>query len=58
MPTTPEEIKEITDALREEIHGVELLVRSAINDLRELYGTPDVDGLVSDIEPEGDEDDQ
>jgi len=58
MDTTPEEIKEITDALREEIREVELLVRSAINDLRELYGTPDVESLVSDIEPEGDEDDQ
>ncbi|MEM0158764.1 MAG: flagella accessory protein C [Thermoplasmataceae archaeon] len=50
MDTTPEEIKEITDALREEIKNVESLVNYAISDLRELYGAPDIDSLISDIE--------
>ncbi|MDS0256320.1 flagellar protein C [Thermoplasmatales archaeon AK] len=50
MDTTPEEIKEITDALREDIKNIESLVSFAISDLRELYGAPDVDSLISDIE--------
>lgn len=58
MDTTPEEIKEITDALREDIKDLNKLVMSAIGDLKELYGTPDLDNLISELEEEEGTDDQ
>ena len=58
MDTTPEEIKEITDALREEIHDVESLVKFAVSDLRELYGAPEVEDIISDLEQVEDSNDQ
>lgn len=58
MDTTPEEIKEITDALREEIRDVEALVNFAVSDLRELYGAPEVEDIISDLEQVEDSNDQ
>jgi flagellar protein FlaC len=58
MDTTPEEIKEITDTLRERIKDLEGLVTSAISDLRELYGVPDLDSVISDIDRKEDDNDQ
>lgn len=58
MDTTPEEIKEITDTLRERIRDLEGLVTSAIADLRELYGAPDLDSVISDIDRKEDDNDQ
>ena len=58
MDTTPEEIKEITDTLRERIKDLEGLVTSAIGDLRELYGVPDLDSVISDIDRKEDDNDQ
>ena len=58
MDTTPEEIKEITDALREEIRDVESLVKFAVSDLRELYGAPEVEDIISDLEQVEDSNDQ
>jgi flagellar protein FlaC len=58
MDTTPEEIKEITDALREEIRDVEALVNFAVSDLRELYGAPEVEDIISDLEQVEDNNDQ
>lgn len=58
MDTTPEEIKQITDSLKEDIEELGKLVSSAISDLRELYGTPDIDSIISDVEREGSKDDQ
>lgn len=56
MDTTPEEIKEITDQLREEINDVEALVKFAVSDLRELYGAPELNDLISELEHEQVED--
>ncbi|MCL4340529.1 MAG: flagellar protein C [Candidatus Thermoplasmatota archaeon] len=58
MDTTPEEIKEITDTLRERIKDLESLVTSAIGDLRELYGVPDLDSVISEIDRKEDDNDQ
>ncbi len=58
MDVTPEEIKEVTDVLRESIRDLERQVQSAIGDLKELYGTPDIDDMISDIEHQEDANDQ
>ncbi len=58
MDITPEEIKEVTDELRENIRSLELLVQYAMGDLRELYGTPDIDDVLSDLEHQEDANDQ
>ncbi len=49
---TPEEIKDLTDSLRENIDDLRGLVNSAISDLRELYGAPDMDSMISEMEQE------
>ena len=53
MDTTPEEIKDLTDSLKENIVDLRHLVDSAMLDLKELYGVPDMDTIISDIELEG-----
>lgn len=58
MDITPEEIKEVTDELRENIRSLEMLVQYAMGDLKELYGTPDVDDILSDLEHQEDANDQ
>ncbi len=58
MDITPEEIKEVTDALRENIRDLEALVKYAMQDLKELYGAPDLDSIISDIELQEDTNDQ
>ena len=58
MDVTPEEIKEVTDVLRESIRDLERQVQSAIGDLKELYGTPDIDDMISDMEHQEDANDQ
>ena len=58
MDVTPEEIKEVTDVLRDNIRDLEKLVMYAIGDLKELYGTPDLDDMISDIEHREDANDQ
>lgn len=58
MDVTPEEIKEVTDVLRDNIKDLERLVQYAIGDLKELYGTPDIDDMLSDIEHQEDANDQ
>ncbi len=47
MDKTPEEIKSVTDTLIHEIAQLRSLVNSAVKDLSELYGVPDIDELVS-----------
>lgn len=56
MDTTPEEIKDLTDSLKENIVDLRHLVDSAMLDLKELYGVPDMDTIISDIELEGTDD--
>lgn len=56
MDTTPEEIKDLTDSLKENIVDLRHLVDSAMLDLKELYGVPDMDSIISDIELEGTDD--
>lgn len=58
MDVTPEEIKEVTDVLRENIHDLERMVQYAIDDLKELYGAPDLDDMISDVEHQEDTNDQ
>ncbi len=58
MDVTPEEIKEVTDVLRENIHDLERMVQYAIDDLKELYGAPDLDDMISDIGHQEDTNDQ
>ena len=49
---TPEEIKDLTDSLRENVEDLRSLVNSAIKDLKELYGAPDMDSILTEIEQE------
>ncbi len=58
MDVTPEEIKEVTEVLRENIQDLERMVHYAINDLKELYGAPDLDDMITDIEHQEDTNDQ
>ncbi len=58
MDVTPEEIKEVTEVLRENIQDLERMVHFAIDDLRELYGAPDLDDMISDIGHQEDANDQ
>ncbi|MEM0154986.1 MAG: flagella accessory protein C [Thermoplasmataceae archaeon] len=47
MDTTPEEIKAITDKMREDMDEMNRKITSAIDDLGELYGTPNLDAIIS-----------
>jgi flagellar protein FlaC len=58
MDVTPEEIKEVTEVLRENIQDLERMVHYAIDDLKELYGAPDLDDMITDIEHQEDTNDQ
>ena len=58
MDTTPEEIKEVTDTLTERIRDLGNLVESAVTDLRELYGAPDLDSIILDVEKQEEHNDQ
>ena len=53
LDNTPDEIKEITEELRKELMGLKALIESALDDLRELYGTPDLNQIFKTIEQEG-----
>ncbi|WP_010916866.1 flagella accessory protein C [Thermoplasma volcanium] len=46
MDKTPEEIRGITEELSDQINNLKRLVESAIKDLRELYGVPDIDQVI------------
>ncbi len=52
MDTTPEEIKAITDKMREEMEDMNRKITSAISDLGELYGTPNLDAIISEMDRE------
>ncbi len=52
LDNTPDEIKEITEELRKELMGLKSLIESALEDLRELYGTPDLNQIFKTIEQE------
>ena len=52
LDNTPDEIKEITEELRKELMGLKALIESALEDLRELYGTPDLNQIFKTIEQE------
>ena len=52
LDNTPDEIKEITEELRKELMGLKALIESALDDLRELYGTPDLKQIFKVIEQE------
>jgi flagellar protein FlaC len=52
LDNTPDEIKEITEELRKELMGLKALIESALDDLRELYGTPDLNQIFKTIEQE------
>ncbi|MHB1492155.1 MAG: flagella accessory protein C [Thermoplasmataceae archaeon] len=52
LDNTPDEIKEITEELRKELMGLKALIESALDDLRELYGTPDLKQIFKAIEQE------
>ncbi|MHB8361083.1 MAG: flagella accessory protein C [Thermoplasmataceae archaeon] len=52
LDNTPDEIKEITEELRKELMGLKALIDSALDDLRELYGTPDLKQIFKAIEQE------
>ena len=58
MDVTPEEIKEVTEVLRENIQDLERMVHYAIDDLKELYGAPDLDDMITDMEHQEDTNDQ